>query len=323
MSRDSSIAARVVQIARAIQRSTGAGNASTDWTGLQLGAFRAVPVRKEDRLVGLLLVEGGGPQSDSDSAAIELAGCLLALESVDRARQRAHRELLQEALSLRDELTHRRARSMRLKHDLRTPLVAMKGYVDMLLRGMAGPLNARAVKYLQRLSRAVEHQRDLIEAELGEGGRDAARPINVNRLLERAVAKVSPGAFARGISLRMESAPQHAWVLGNRDQLQMLCDRLLRIALRQAHSPSGIVATLSAWDAWIRLEVRSLSPWQPQVDEFHVCHEIVRRHGGQLFVNEGTQAVIEVQLPRDKAAERWLQLSGAPHPLIHGEAERS
>jgi len=245
---------------------------------------------------------------------------LLNLQSLEGARRHAHAELLRETCSLREEVMHHRARAMRLKHDLRTPLVAMKGYVDMLLRGMAGPLNARTRRYLERLAHAVERQRDLIDAELSEGPRDAARPVDFNRLVERAVSKVRPGAVARRIPLRVESARPQTWVMGNRDQLQLLCDRLLRIALRQARPESEIVATLSASDSCIQLAVCSLSPWQPHVDEFHVCHEIVRRHEGQLFVNEGDRVVIEVQLPRDKATERWLLLSQEPHALISQRA---
>lgn len=272
-----------------------------------------------DSFIAARAVLPSGPL-DLHQFAAELARRLLNLESLERARRGAHRELLQETAALREEVTHHRARAMRLKHDLRAPLVAMKGYVDMLLRGMAGPLNPRVRRYLERLAHAVERQRDLIDAELSEGPRDASRPIDFNRLLERAVSKVRPGAVARSIPLRVESARQHAWVLGNRDQLQLLCDRLLRIALRQARPESEIVATLSASDACIQLAVHSLSPWQPQVDEFHVCHEIVRRHDGQLFVNEGDRVVIEVQLPRDKTAERWLELSREPHPLIFQRA---
>lgn len=53
-----------------------------------------------------------------------------------------------------------------LRHDLKAPLVAIKGYVDLMRRGIAGPLTARMERYLDEVIRATQRECGIIDARL-------------------------------------------------------------------------------------------------------------------------------------------------------------
>jgi signal transduction histidine kinase len=112
---------------------------------------------------------------DSPIDLPELARSAAALD-VDAALARLDRAVAQEGVPLAqvaplvDGLLQRRAREseryLRLRHELKNPLVAIKGYVDMMLRGMVGPFAEPARRYLRRIAVAVERQRAVIDDQL-------------------------------------------------------------------------------------------------------------------------------------------------------------
>lgn len=52
------------------------------------------------------------------------------------------------------------------RHELKTPLAAVKSYVDMLLRGMAGPTTPAMQRYLERVAAGLERARILVDTEI-------------------------------------------------------------------------------------------------------------------------------------------------------------
>ncbi|MBI3182133.1 MAG: hypothetical protein HYZ28_08305 [Myxococcales bacterium] len=68
------------------------------------------------------------------------------------------------------------ARLAMVRHQLKTPLVAMKGYLDMVRRGMAGPITPVMDRYLERVAAGIERARALVDSEL-----QATAPRNADR----------------------------------------------------------------------------------------------------------------------------------------------
>jgi signal transduction histidine kinase len=275
----------------------------------QLGAYQVLPLPGAEALcAGLVLARSAGRPLDNRSLAeiLRIAASMANRVVREGERQRALRENLSAVQSLRRAAEHRDAKSIRVRHDLKAPLVSMRGYLDMLLRGMAGPLTGKAQQYLQRLRQSIEQLRALIDSQLDDGPEPLA-PVDVARLLRVCVARVAQRAGTRGIAL--EGEPQHApaWARGNEAQLELLLRSFLRICLRPAAKGSRISARLYEMGDWTVIELRSSATWQPEMAEFRICQEIVRRHRGQLFVNDGIGAVVEVRLPRQRDVERWLR----------------
>jgi len=222
-------------------------------------------------------------------------------------QQRAWRDNLSSAQSSRREMEHHDARTVRVRHDLNAPLVSMRGHLDMLLRGMAGPLSIQMRRHLRRLSKSVEHLRALIDSAFS-AGLDGLELVDLNRLLRIALQRVTARTVARGIGLIVDASSEPVWARASRSALELLFRQLLRIAVRQSVGGWRIAARLRTSEEWLWIELRSEMPWQPQVGEFRVCQEIVRRHRGQLFVKEGRDVLVEIRLPRERDIKRWLQL---------------
>src|SRR5712664_193221 len=138
----------------------------------QLGPYQVFPLLMAGHLDAGFLLESRaplGPLERSIGAILETIASVVNRKLRDAEQQRARRDNLSSAQSSRREMEHRDARTARVRHDLKAPLVSMKGYVDMLLRGMAGPLSFQMQRYLRRLSESVEQQRALIDSEVTTG----------------------------------------------------------------------------------------------------------------------------------------------------------
>ena len=50
-----------------------------------------------------------------------------------------------------------------IAHELKTPLAAMKGYTGLLVKGMAGEMNAQQHQFIEIVHRNIEHMETLGE----------------------------------------------------------------------------------------------------------------------------------------------------------------
>jgi signal transduction histidine kinase len=130
-----------------------------------------------------------------------------------------------------------------ISHELRTPLTSVIGYSEMLLEGLAGPLNEEQREYVRIIMEKGDHLLQVITAILDvsriESGpiRMAAEPVQLSDVIALAVAAVSPLARRKrlDVSLNLESgAPR---VLGDRDKIRQVLINLLGNAIK--FTPDG------------------------------------------------------------------------------------
>ncbi|MCP3101740.1 histidine kinase [Myxococcus sp. K15C18031901] len=96
-----------------------------------------------------------------------LGGVLVSAHARETAAGARQARLLEQLRAQERELANWERRRSRAAHDLRTPLMVIKGYLDMMVKGTAGPLNATVNRYLERMVRVAQDQRDLIDRRLG------------------------------------------------------------------------------------------------------------------------------------------------------------
>jgi signal transduction histidine kinase len=129
------------------------------------------------------------------------------------------------------ELVETGALQMRqASHDLKTPLVSMKGYVDLMLQGLGGTLTPTMQRYLDRVASAIERQRSQIDALLSPltGG---VAPIELGRLVEDAVRPTLSLGERLGVGVTVRPPPPWVALLWEPRQLSRALTRVLRAAL--------------------------------------------------------------------------------------------
>ena len=97
-----------------------------------------------------------------------------------------------------------------VSHELRTPLTSITGYVELLLDAEAGELNSPQRRMLEVISRNTRRLRELIEdmlilSKIESGAfRIARRPVDVAKLVEKALEAIAPAAAKASIGLHSE-----------------------------------------------------------------------------------------------------------------------
>lgn len=170
--------------------------------------YATYPLFGEGGVAGALLVglRRAGPDSTQVPPAI-LRLLSATLQAYSRAQAQSA-QLRQARAALRQQesaATHLVRRLALARHDLKAPLVPVKGYLDMMLRGMAGPVTPTSQRYLERSKQSVDRLRDLIDYRL----RDPVLPTVDLRLLVREVVT------GRRRPVRLHLPDEPCWVVAS------------------------------------------------------------------------------------------------------------
>jgi signal transduction histidine kinase len=140
-----------------------------------------------------------------------------------------------------------------VSHELKTPLTAMRGYIETL-RMPEVVLDAdRRHRYFEtidretlRLERIVKDLLDLARYEHG-GVVLQRRLFDIGRLFENVAGRHERDAHKKAVPIRIHVDPQADQVVADPDRIEQAVENLVSNALR--HTPSGGTITLSATDA--------------------------------------------------------------------------
>jgi heavy metal sensor kinase len=182
--------------------------------------------------------------------------------------------------------------SAALAHELRAPLAALRGEIEMSLRDDPSPeQHARRVESqleeLDKLKRLIDQLLTLARAEAGQIPL-ASEPVNLGSLCEALVEQLEPVAEARSITLTCEAAT--AVVAGDAEWLKRLVINLVdnaikftapggRIVVRASVDAGGEVARIAVHDSGIGMA--------PEVSD-HVFERFFRADPARSPEAEGT-----------------------------------
>lgn len=294
-------------------------------------SLACLPLRREGRAVGVLYLEHRQAEAVFTAArlsrlnvlatqaaiSITVAQLLTGLRAEVEERRQAERALaaaLADVQRLKDQLEAentylRRDLVANVSHDLRTPLMAMRGYLERLVMQEGALPAAERQRYLQVALRQSELLGTLVE-ELFElatldhpGVRLQSEPFVFAELAGDVLQKFELDARERGVRLAAECNAPQVRVLADLSLVERLLDNLIGNALR--HTPAGGVVTLRAraGDGPLAVELadsgEGIAPEQlPHVfTRFYrataagtpgaglglaICRRIVELHGGQI-----------------------------------------
>jgi|SRR5689334_13620599 len=131
-------------------------------------------------------------------------------------------------------------------HELRTPVTVVSGYLRMLLRDQAGPLNDKQRKMLEEADRSCARIGALVSemSDLGKLESGALTPTGPEFDLAALINEVASGMHEgedRGIGLETRGIDRPVMVAGDRARISTALQALMHAALRERGQPGVIV----------------------------------------------------------------------------------
>jgi signal transduction histidine kinase len=165
-----------------------------------------------------------------------------ALEDANRNLERRVQQRtaeLEEALRKLSELNLLKANFVaNISHELRTPLTHIRGYLELMQSESLGPLNSDQVKAmdvsLQSTSRLQNLIEDLILFSLAARGEMtlALGPVDFRQVVEKAAVHARSKAEGQQVTLRVNVAPQVAFVKADQQKITWVLNHLLDNAIK-------------------------------------------------------------------------------------------
>ncbi len=215
-------------------------------------------------------------------------------------------------------------------HELRTPMTSIKGSLDLLLGGYAGPIPESVRELLEIGQMAVDRLIRLINDILDISKIEAGKiELNLDvqdsqELVQRAVNSLRHYAESASVSLVVPETAPVSPVLADRDRMEQVLTNLLSNAIKYSPRGSAVEVTVCETDAKVRFSIRDFGPGIPPdkldrvFDKFQqlegskkgtglglaICQALVREHGGAIWVKSalGEGACFEFELPAAQTA---------------------
>lgn len=163
----------------------------------------------------------------------------------ERTRHRTEQELtrlnakLADELGQKDKLASLGQKSMEFVHDLRSPLMAMMGYVELLsqelkqVREQLGNRWQDTAEYLDYIEKSVLRCKELSDLWMDHGktNLNAPQPVEIRALLEDVIGNGHHAAAAKGVQVELHSSDTSALLMINRIQINRALTNLLLNAI--------------------------------------------------------------------------------------------
>lgn len=198
------------------------------------------------------------------------------------------------ALAMRSAQSPRREAAFmaEVAHELAHPLTSIKGYTDLLLKKLLGPLNAKQVEFLETVSLSTNQMRDLLNDLLDIGRLETRRlrleieSIDLREYAKQVVGHLRPDILNKRqtVTLPVDPIPP---VQADLQRLVRVMTLLLDNAIKYTPAEGRIDVSVEVLDSSAKVFVRDTgigieSQDQPRIFQkwFRSADPVVREHPG-------------------------------------------
>ena len=205
-------------------------------------ALLAVPMVREDRLIGCLVVSRNRP-GDFAAEIIELLRTFATQSALATQNARLFQEIADKSRQLEVASQHKSEFLANMSHELRTPLNAILGFSEVLAQGMFGEVNDKQAEYLRDILESGRHLLSLINDILDLSKIEAGRmelelsEFDLPQAIQNALMLVRERALRRGIGLHHAIDDRVASIRADERKVKQVLLNLLSNAIK--FTPEG------------------------------------------------------------------------------------
>jgi len=209
-----------------------------------------IPIRRESRAIGLFLLESTAAENLQE-AALEFLSRLADVAAIAIANSQLYAQV-QYANNAKSQFVSFVA------HELKNPMASIKGYTDLVVKGMAGPVNDQQGKFLgtvlnnlDRMNTIVTDLNDLSKIEAGKLRLDF-KDVEIPDLMEDAVRSIKNQIDDKQQNVQFIFSPELPRVWGDKNRISQILVNLVSNANKYTPKEGQIVVgaerTRNVWD---------------------------------------------------------------------------
>jgi signal transduction histidine kinase len=143
-------------------------------------------------------------------------------------------------------------------HELRNPLMNMRGYLELLTERVLEPTPQTLASLYEETSLLSRLVADLQELSLAEAGQLplALRPIELVEVVSQAVQIVQPQLEQTHLTLHVSLPPDLPLICADPERVAQILRNLLRNAITHTSSPGEISISASRSQTWVHISVQ-------------------------------------------------------------------
>jgi signal transduction histidine kinase len=200
-------------------------------------------------------------------------------------------------------------------HELRTPMTAIRGYIDNLLDGIAGQVAEGQANYLSRIrsnaDRLTRMVGDLLDLSRIDRGRADLIDLNVGKLpihevVQTTVEDLRPLADEKNLALTVEADEAHA--MADRDRLTQVVTNLVGNAIKFTETGEVTVTVRSDGQGSVRTAVGDTGRGIPAEDLERVFERLYQvREEGEARQGSGLGLAISKEFVELMGGKIWVE----------------
>jgi two-component system NtrC family sensor kinase len=166
-----------------------------------------------------------------------------------------------------------------VSHDLRSPLTAILGYIELLDR--VGPINDQQRDFIRRVQVSVQSVTALINdlLELGKieaGISGTVDTVPMDSILQSAIDNISYQVVEKKLNLQTRLPDVVPLIYGNPVRIRQMLDNLLGNALKYTPVGGDITINLAIKADQLLLQISDTGPGIPPADQPHIFEKFYR-----------------------------------------------